>query len=164
MNKTTPHRRWHASLIAAGRLACAALVAAALAGAGLAAAADDVVVTGAWARTTVPGQPVGAAYLDLTSTRGATLTRVSSDVAGAVQMHSMREDGGVMRMRELDRLELPAGQTVRLAPSGTHLMLLQLKHPLRAGDSVALDLTVVDKAGRSHVVHAIAPVRTAPQE
>src|SRR5206468_1204376 len=68
------------------------------------------------------------------------------------------------KMRELERLELPAGQTVRLAPSGTHLMLLQLKKPLRAGDSVALDLTVVDKAGRSHVVHAIAPVRTAPQE
>jgi len=129
-----------------------------------AAGIDDVAVSDAWARATVPGQPVGAVYLSLTSAHGATLSGVRSDAAGSVQMHSMREEGGVMRMREVERLELPAGQTVRLAPSGTHLMLLQLKRPLRTGDSVALDMTLVDKAGRSHVVHAIAPVRTAPQE
>jgi len=128
----------------------------------LAAGTEDVAVSGAWARATVPGQPVAAAYLDISSRQGATLIGVRSDAAGAVQVHSMREDGGVMRMRELERLELPAGQTVRLAPSGTHLMLLDLKRPLRSGDSITLDLTLVDKAGRSRTVHAVAPVRAGP--
>ncbi len=149
----------------AGWHAHAALAFALLTGAGLAAAPDDVVVTGAWVRAMVPGQPVGAAYLSITSARGATLTHVRSDAAGSVQMHSMSEDGGVMRMRELERLDLPAGKTVRLAPAGTHLMLLQVTKPLRPGDSVALDLTVVDRAGVSKVVHAVAPVRaSAPPE
>ena len=129
-----------------------------------AAGSDDVAVSDAWARATVPGQPVGAAYLNLTSTRGATLTRIGSDAAGTVQMHAMSEDGGVMRMREVERLELPAGQTVRLAPAGTHLMLLQLKKPLRAGESIALEFTLVDKAGQSRVLRTVVPVRTAPQE
>lgn len=128
----------------------------------LAAGTDDVAVSGAWARATVPGQPVAAAYLDISSRQGATLVGVRSDAAGAVQVHSMRDGGGVMRMRQLDRLELPAGQTVRLAPSGTHLMLLDLKRPLRRGDSITLDLTVVDKAGRSRIVHTVAPVRAGP--
>lgn len=151
--------------LAACRCARATLAAAMLAGAGLAVAADDVVVSGAWVRATVPGQPVAAAYLNITSAHGAALAGVRSDVADTVQMHTMRDDGGVMRMRELERLELPAGQTVRLARSGTHLMLLQLKKPLRPGDMVALDFSVVDRAGALHVVRAMAPVRTAaPQE
>ena len=165
MIKINRDRHRAAGLVAAGRHAHAALAFALLAGASLAAAADDVVVTGAWVRATVPGQPVAAAYLSIASARGATLTHVRSDAAGSVQMHSMSEDGGVMRMRELERLELPAGKTVRLAPAGTHLMLLQLTKPLRPGDSVALDLTVVDRAGVPQVVHAIAPVSTtAPAE
>ena len=140
------------------------LVAALFGRAALAAGGDDVVVSSAWARATVPGQPVAAAYLSITSAHGAALTGVRSDAAGMVQMHSMSDDGGVMRMREIARLELPAGQTVRLAPSGTHLMLLQLKKPLRVGESVALDLTLVDQAGRTRVVHTTAPVRAAATE
>lgn len=145
------------------RLCSVALVSLTLVGrAVLPAGADDVTVTRAWARATVPGQPVAAAYLDISSAQGAVLSAVRSDAAGAVQMHSMRDDDGVMRMRELERLELPAGQTVQLAPSGSHLMLLELKRPLRIGDRIALDLTVVDKAGRSRIVHTIAPVRAGP--
>ncbi len=160
-----PHpRRRHAGVAAALRLARVPLTVMALGYFGLAAAASpaDVVVTNAWARPTVPDQAVGAAYLNLTSAHGATLTLVQSDAAGTVQVHAMSNDGDVMRMREVDRLALPAGKTVRLAPSGMHLMLLQLTKPLRAGDSVALDLTVVDQAGGPHVVHAIAPVMTTP--
>lgn len=163
-----PHaRRQHAALASiALRTAGAPLAALVLVCVGFAAAAatPDVVVTDAWARPTVPGQPVGAAYLSIMSAQGATLTGVQSDAAGTVQMHSMRQDGNVMRMRALDRLALPADQTVRLAPAGTHLMLLQLKKPLRPGDSVTLDLTVVDKGGGQHIVHAIAPVRATPPE
>lgn len=154
------------STAVAHRHARALLAALAFACTGLAvsAAPVDVVVTGAWARPTVPGQPVGAAYFSITSVDGAALSLVQSDVAGTVQMHAMSQDGDVMRMRQVFRLALPAGETVKLAPSGIHLMLLQLKKPLRPGDSVALDLTVVDKAGDQHVVHAIAPVRATPPE
>lgn len=119
----------------------------------------DVVVSDAWVRATVPGQPVAAAYMDVTSARGATLAHVAADVAGVVQMHSMRMDGEVMRMRELAQLVLPKGQTVRLAPSGNHLMLLQLKRPLRPGDVVRFDLTVVGASGQRQVVRAVATVR-----
>ena len=128
------------------------------------AAAADVVVADAWARPTVPGQPVGAAYFSITSAHAATLTGMQSDASGTVQVHSMTQEGDVMRMREVDRLDLPAGKTVRLVPSGMHLMLLDLKKPLRTGDSVGLDLTVVDKGGARHVVHAIVPVRATPPE
>ena len=166
MYKLPHHRCRHAGVAVAAvlRLAHIPLAVMALGCFGLAAAASpsDVVVTNAWARPTVPGQTVGAAYLNLTSAHGATLTLVQSDAAGTVQVHAMSNDGDVMRMREVDRLALPAGKTIRLAPSGMHLMLLQLKKPLRPGDSVALDLTVVDKAGGPHIVHAIAPVRTPP--
>lgn len=155
-------RRCRIALLGIALLGIALLGIALASGAVLAAGSDDVTVSRAWVRATVPGQPVAAAYLDMMSVQDAALTGVRSDAAGAVQMHSMRDDGGVMRMRELGRIELPAGQTVRLAPSATHLMLLELKRPLRVGDRIALDLTVVDKTGRSRVVHTIAPVRAGP--
>jgi hypothetical protein len=126
---------------------------------GLAGGPADVAVSRAWVRATAPGQPVAAAYMDVTSARGGTLAHVAADVAGAVQMHSMRMDGEVMRMRELAQLVLPKGQTVQLAPSGNHLMLLQLKRPLRPGDIVRFDLTVIDASGHRQVVRAVATVR-----
>lgn len=128
----------------------------------MAAGTDDIAVSGAWARATVPGQPVAAAYFDIASRQAAALTGVRSDVAGAVQVHSMTVDGGVMRMREMERLALPAGQTVRLMPSGTHLMLLDLRRPLRVGESVTLDLTLLDGSGRTKTVRVVAPVRKGP--
>lgn len=159
-------RRACVATAAARRLARAPLAALAFACTGFAvsAAPADVVVTGAWARSTVPGQPVGAAYVSITSVHDAALTLVQTDVAGTVQVHATSRDGDVMHMREVVRLALPAGKTVKLAPSGIHLMLLQLKKPLRPGDSVALEFTVVDKAGDQHVVRVIAPVRATPPE
>lgn len=128
----------------------------------MAAGMDDIAVSGAWARATVPGQPVAAAYFDIASGQGATLTGVRSDASGAVQVHSMTVDGGVMRVREMEQLALPAGQTVRLAPSGTHLMLLDLRRPLRVGENVTLDLTLLDGSGQSTTVRVLAPVRKGP--
>ena len=59
-----------------------------------------------------------------------------------VEMHSMTMDGGVMRMRALPKIDLPAGQTVKLAPGGLHLMLIDVKQPLKAGDKVPLVLSI----------------------
>lgn len=79
-----------------------------------ASAAADFVAGGAWAHPAIPGRDVAAVYLTPTSTKGATLIDVRSDTAEVVQVHDMTMDAGVMRMRERDRLLLPAGQAVWL--------------------------------------------------
>ena len=104
--------------------------------------APSVRVANAWARATVPGQNTGAAYVDLTSDRGATLVAAGSPLAGRVELHSMTNDGGVMRMRQLPKVALPAGKTVKLEPNGIHLMLIDLKQPLKPGDKLPLVLSV----------------------
>ena len=105
-------------------------------------AAEGVKVANAWVRAPVAGQTTAAAYLELTADRNLALVAAGSPAAGRVEMHSMTMDGGVMRMRALPRIDLPAGQTVRLGPGGTHLMLLELKQPLRAGDKLPLILSL----------------------
>jgi copper(I)-binding protein len=105
-------------------------------------AAESVKVANAWVRAPVSGQKTAAAYLELTADRNLALVAAGSPAAGRVEMHSMTMDGGVMRMRALPRVDLPAGQTVRLAPGGTHLMLLDLKQPLKAGDKLPLTLSL----------------------
>ena len=104
--------------------------------------APSVRVANAWARATVPGQNTGAAYVDLTSDRGAALVAAGSPLAGRVELHSMTNDGGVMRMRQLPKVALPAGKTVKLEPNGIHLMLIDLKQPLKPGDKLPLVLSV----------------------
>lgn len=99
------------------------------------------------ARPTNPGQQVGAGYLKL-SNQGAAdrLLSASSPVAASVELHSMSMEGDVMKMRQVDAIDLPAGQTVELKPGGYHLMLMGLKAPLKAGDKLPLTLKF-EKAG-----------------
>ncbi|MDB5864058.1 MAG: hypothetical protein JWO70_1864 [Betaproteobacteria bacterium] len=104
--------------------------------------APSVKVENAWARATAPGQKTGSVYVDLTSASNAALVAAGSPVAERAELHSMSTEGGVMRMRALPRLELPAGQTVKLAPGGIHVMLVDLKQPLKPGDKVPLTLSV----------------------
>jgi copper(I)-binding protein len=104
--------------------------------------AEGVKVANAWVRAPVPGQPTAAAYLDVTSDRNLAMVAAGSPAAGRVEMHSMTVDGGVMRMRALPRIDLPAGQTVKLTPGGTHLMMLDLKQPMKPGDTVPLVLSL----------------------
>jgi periplasmic copper chaperone A len=105
-------------------------------------AAESVKVANAWVRAPVAGQKTAAGYLELTSDRNLALVAAGSPAAGRVEMHSTTMDGGVMRMRALPRIDLPAGQTVKLAPGGTHLMLLELKQPLKAGEKIPLILSL----------------------
>jgi copper(I)-binding protein len=100
-----------------------------------------------WARPTAAGQPTGGGYLKLANGGPADkLLSASSDVAAAVELHSMSLDGNVMRMRQVDAIDLPAGQTVELKPGGLHLMLVGLKAPLKEGASFPLKLRF-EKAG-----------------
>ena len=103
-------------------------------------AAQDVMVSGAWVRATAPGQDSAAVSMDITSGKDARLVAVSSPVAKA-QIHTMKQQNGMMVMREVDSLALPAGHKVMLG-AGAHIMLIGLKHPLKPGDSVPLKLTI----------------------
>lgn len=124
----------------------------------LASLAQPVQADQPWARATAPQQKVGGAYVTLTSPAGDRLLGASSLVAGRVEMHEMQVEGTVMRMRELaDGLPLPAGQAVALAPGGSHLMLVDLKQPLVAGQTIPVQLRFRD-ASPLEVLMQVAPV------
>lgn len=122
--------------------------------------AQGVEVSGAWVRSTVPGQMGTGAFMSLTARDGARLVGVSSPVAGVAEVHEMKMEGDVMKMRAMPVLELPAGQTVQLKPGGYHLMLMDLKQPLRKGDMVPLTLRFQDAKGLPGKLELSVPVST----
>lgn len=124
-----------------------------------ASAQADVVVSGAWVRGTVPGQRATGAFMQLESSGDASLVAVATPVARLAEIHTMAQEGGVMKMRPIDSLALPAGKTVELRPGGYHVMLLDLTQPLKEGDSVPVVLTFADKAGRRTTQEVKATVR-----
>ena len=126
-------------------------------------AGDAVKVSHAWVRPTAPGQSVAGAYLEISSAVPSKLVAASSPLAGSVEIHFMRLENGVMEMRQLKSLDLPANKTVKLEPGGLHIMLLDLKQPLKLGDKVPLRLTLQHDDHGKTVVEVQAQVRnTAP--
>jgi copper(I)-binding protein len=116
-------------------------------------AADNtagIETSGGWIRATAPGQDQAGADLSITSKQSATLIGASSPVCKAVQLHTMTSENGMMRMREVKAIELPAGKRVNLRESGYHLMMIGLKAPLKEGDMVPLTLSI--KVGKQGVV------------
>src|ERR1700716_3047157 len=93
-------------------------------------------------RGTVRGQTTAGAYMELTSDRRASLLGAESPAAGSAEIHEMRMEGNVMRMRAVPRLELPPGKTVELRPGGHHMMLVGLKRPLKKGDLIPIHLKI----------------------
>jgi copper(I)-binding protein len=71
----------------------------------------------------------------------------------------MSVDNGIMRMRPAEPLAIPAGQTVKLAPGGVHVMLSGLKRTLSPGDSVAFEFDIIDSSGTKSLARASLPVR-----
>jgi copper(I)-binding protein len=124
-----------------------------------AAAFAQVVVKDAWVRATVAQQKATGAFMQITAAKDARLISVSSPVVPLVEIHEMSMQGSVMTMREVPALALPAGQAVELTPGGYHLMLLELKKLMTAGDTVPLTLVVEDKAGKRERVDVKAAVR-----
>ena len=124
----------------------------------------DVSVTNAWVRGTVAGQTVTGAFMELKASEHATLLGVSSPVAGTVEVHEMSMDKGVMKMRAVPKLALPMGKAVILKPGSYHIMLMDLKQPLKKGDSVSLTLKVEGKDKKVSTLDVKAEVRelTAP--
>lgn len=105
------------------------------------------------ARPTPPGARVGGVYFAIEN-RGRDsdrLVRVDTPVAGVAELHSMAMEGNLMKMRALRTLDVPAGATVALGPGGYHIMLMDLKQPLVAGQTIPVRLTF-ERAGTIEVV------------
>lgn len=141
-----------------------ALIATALAAAlttlGATGAMAQTTVKDAWVRGTVAQQKSTGAFMQISSAQGGRLVAITSPAAGVVEIHEMMMEGSTMKMRALAKgLELPAGKTVELSPGGYHVMLMDLKKPLKAGDSVPLTLVVEGKDGKRETVEVKAPVK-----
>lgn len=103
-------------------------------------AANGITINHAWVRVPAPGSTLTAAYLSIESPQPLTLYKVTSPAAAAVEMHSMSMKGDVMEMRQVDTIAVKPGQVTRLERGGLHLMLIDLKMPLKTGDQVDLVL------------------------
>lgn len=122
--------------------------------------AGDITIEEAWTRATPPGAEVGGAYLTL-SNEGESddrLLSATTPIAGQVEIHSMNMTDGVMRMRRLpDGVAIPAGETVKLAPGGMHIMLMGLKEPITQDKQVPLTLHF-EKGGKIELELVVSPI------
>lgn len=124
-----------------------------------AAAQAQTTVTDPWVRGTVAQQKATGLFATITSAKGGKLVAASSAVAGVVEIHEMSMQGDVMRMRAVAALELPAGKPVELKPGGYHVMLMDLKQPLKAGDTVSVSLVIEGADKQRETVEVKAAVR-----
>lgn len=124
--------------------------------------AQVVSVKDPWVRSTVPRQKATGAYMEITAGRASRLLEASSPVAGVVEIHEMRMDKDVMRMRAIPALDLPAGQPVALEPGGYHVMLMDLKVQIKDGDKVPISL-VIELRNGSRETAQITAIARSPQ-
>ena len=118
-------------------------------------------VDGAWVRATVQGQKGTGAFMNITAKDGTRLVGVSSPAAGVAEVHEMKMENDVMKMRALAGLDLPAGQTVQLKPGGYHVMLMDLKAPLMKDSTVPVTLRFKDAKGVESKLDLVLPVGLA---
>ena len=123
-----------------------------------AAIAAPVVADGAWARASVAGQKATGAFVRLTASTATRLVRAESAAAGVTEIHEMKMEGDVMKMRAIAGLDLPAGKTVELKPGGYHIMLMDLKAPLVPGTPLPLTLVFQDAQGAKSQLVLQVPV------
>ena len=124
----------------------------------------SVQIENAYTRATVPGQQVAGGFMKIENKGAADqLVSASSPVAGEVQLHEMAMDGNVMKMRAVPGLDLPAGKSVELKPGGYHVMLMDLKQQVKAGETVPLTLTVEGDDGKRMAVEVKAHGATQPE-
>lgn len=123
------------------------------------AAHAQVKVDDPWVRATVAPQKATGAFMQLTSAKAVKVVSASSPVAEMVEIHEMKMEDGVMKMRAVEALALPAGQAVALKPGSYHVMLMGLKAPIKAGETVPLTLTVEGEDKQRTTVEVKAQAR-----
>ncbi len=146
------------------RLALAAALAASLFAAAPASAGGPLTVADARARILLPSRP-GAAWLTIRNMGGEDrLVGAESPAAARVEIHTHIHEGGVMMMRKVEGIDVPAGGEAALEPGGDHLMLFGLTGVLKAGDRFPLTL-LFEKAGAVTVEVRVAPLaETIPKQ
>ena len=114
----------------------------------------ELIVENANIRESIPGAPNSAAFMILknTSAQDVVLTSATSELARATELHNHINDNGVMRMREVPEIVVPAGQSVELKPGGLHVMFMGLATPLKQGEQGSF--TLVDQSGQEYPVQA----------
>jgi copper(I)-binding protein len=114
----------------------------------------DIFVNNAWVRAMPPSVTNSAAYMTINNNSSVevVITSVSSDIAGASEIHQMSDTNDIMRMAPIADLHIPANGKVKLKPGGFHIMLIDLKKSLKEGDVVPVTLHFKD--GNSITVNA----------
>lgn len=122
--------------------------------------AEGVSVTDAWVRATVPGQKVTSLYLSIASDKAATLVGIAvpASVAGEAEIHETVRERDFARMQQVARVPIAAGKPTVFTPGGRHIMLIDLRRPLKIGETVPLTLRFA-QAGKTREVAATAVVR-----
>ena len=119
----------------------------------------QVTVEQPWSRATPPGSKIGVGFLRLKNAGGAAerVVGATSPVAGRVEMHVTTREGDVMKMRQVESFEIPAGGSFELKPGGAHLMLMGLQRPLTQGERVPLTLKL-ENGGTLQVELTVEPL------
>lgn len=124
-----------------------------------ASAMAGVSVTAPWVRATVPAQKSSGAFMRVESSTRARLVGVSSPVAAQVELHQMDMKDGMMKMQQVDGIDLPAGKGINLASGGYHVMLVGLKQQLKAGDAIDLTLLIEHPGKKRESITVKVPVK-----
>lgn len=125
----------------------------------LASVQAQVTVSEPWVRATVPQQKATGAFMNLSATTSSRLVSAKSPVAGVVEIHEMAMDNGIMKMRAIPGIEIPAGQTLSLKPGGYHVMLIDLKQQIKDGETVPLTLVFEGLDRKQQTLEIKAPAR-----
>lgn len=123
-------------------------------------AQSEVTIKDAWVRATVPQQMATGAFFQIKSSKNVRLVSVKTPVAGIAEIHEMKMENNVMKMRAMDYLDLPAGKMVELKPGGFHLMLMDLKAQIKVGATVPLTLVVEDREKKRETIEILVKVRS----
>ncbi len=119
----------------------------------------QVTVKESWVRATVAKQTATGAFMQITAAADTKLVDVKSSAAGIVEIHEMKMENNVMKMRAVDEVVLPAGKMVELKPGGFHVMLMDLKAQVKTGDTIPLTLVFEGKDKKRETVDLKVPVR-----
>jgi periplasmic copper chaperone A len=119
----------------------------------------QVSVSEPWVRATVPQQKATGAFMQLKAEKGSRLVEARSPVAGVVEIHEMAMKDGIMSMRAIPGLALPAGKAVELKPGGYHVMLMDLKQQVKEGETVPITLVVEGADKKRETIEVTAAVR-----
>ena len=123
-------------------------------------ATAQIAVKEAWVRATVPQQKATGAFMQITAPADSKLVEVKSPVAGMVEIHEMKMENNVMKMRAVTGVDLPAGKAVDLKPGGYHVMLMDLKGQVKEGDTVPLTLVFEGKDKKRETVEVKAAAKS----